>query len=319
VDGSLVPAWAQQRPAYANGKWDPKLEAHLRRRAPEAGYVAYSRFEEDGLDEKAHADQRADRSRKRSYHASVRGYRLTTLVDVATGLPLVFDLRDATKAHEPRVLRDILLPTLFGISPDLSVDTIVGDAAYDDNATHEHLETRYGIHVVVGRKAHAFTRRGVFFSEDEHRSVKGVQGTGVPVCRAHRRQLQLVEIDMPSRSGLRPGEPTNPASFRLRFFCPDGCGKVSVQNRLCWSNLPYYPYTPHGWLKLYAHRRAMLHRRNQVEAAFSSLQVGYKQCLDGAARVRVFDRTVNEALLAISIATRALLALHAERSRHSAL
>ena len=42
VDGSLVPAWAQQRGARVHGKWDRAREDHLRRRTPEAGFVAYS-------------------------------------------------------------------------------------------------------------------------------------------------------------------------------------------------------------------------------------------------------------------------------------
>lgn len=155
-------------------------------------------------------------------------------------------------------------------------------------------EAHYGIPLVAVRKAHAFATRGVIFKESE-------------------RQLPYAGLDAPSRKGLRPGEPTNANEWRSRFNCPEGCGKPSVATRLCWSNLPYHPHTPHGRLQLYAERRALLCRRNQIEGTFSALQVGYKQCLDGAARVRLFDRTVNEGLIAISLVTRALLVLLAER------
>ena len=48
----------------------------------------------------------------------VNGFRLTALVDLATGLVLSFDLSNAQKSHEPLILRDKLLPTLFHVSPD---------------------------------------------------------------------------------------------------------------------------------------------------------------------------------------------------------
>jgi hypothetical protein len=315
VDGSLVPAWAQQRAASVNGKWDPALEAHLRRRAPEAGFVAYSGYGDDGLDEQAQAREGANKARRGAPRVFVRGYRLNCLVDISTGLPLVFDLADATNSHEPRILRDVLLPTLFDLSPDLDVNAIVADAGYDDNTTHEHLERYYGIHLVVNRKAHALKKRGIFLKEHQHASVAGVGGDGQAVCRSHGVALPYAGLDAPSRNGLVPGEPTNAARFRSRFICANGCGKVSVPTQACWSNLPHYPHTPHGRLQLFARRLVLLGRREIIESAYSSLQVGYKQGLDGPVRVRVYDRGANEGFISISLVTRGLLTLLAERTR----
>ena len=312
VDGSLMPAWVPQRSAKINGKLDVALENRLRRRVPEAGFKVYGRVEDSGG---------VSETRTRGITRAVRGYSVACLVDIATGMPLTFDLRDASDAHEPRVLRDTLLPRLFDLSPDLQVDAVVGDGGYDDDLTHEHLETHYGIHLVAARRTHAFRTRGRLLKELDHPSIARVGADGIAVCRAHGVALQYVGLEAPRRVslGLRPGQAANSSAFRTRFQCPQGCGKLSFPTQKACSNLPHYPHNPHGRLDLYAHRRALLNKRNQAESAFSSLQVGYKQCLEGAARVRVFDRRVTEALIALAIVTRALLALHAERSSRDEL
>jgi hypothetical protein len=317
VDGSLVPAWAQQRSAFVNGKYSQAREDYLRRRAPEAGFRVYSRAYEPDVQYASAPHRRGERSwtRTRIVARKVRGYMLTCLVDIASGLVLAFDLRDASTAHEPRVLREVLLPKLFAASPNLEVAAIVGDAKYDDNSTHEHLLTHYGIPLVAARAQDALQRRGKAFTALDHPSVKGVQGDGIAICRAHGRPLAYAGLDAPRREGLRPGQPTNAARFRSRALClvPDGCGKVSIPTRVCWSNLPYFPYTPYGRPDLFGYRVALLRRRPQAESAFSSLQVGYKEGLDGAARVRAAERTEQEALIALSFVTRALLLLSAVR------
>jgi hypothetical protein len=302
VDGSAYPAWAQQRSANVAGIHSPARERLLRRRTPEAGFLVHSH------------EYRPDQDESSTITMAMRGYWLTVLVDLVTGLVLTFDLRDATKAHEPAVLRETLLPRLFLLSPDLEVDAIVGDAKYDDDPTHEHLETYYGIHPVVGRKKHALATRARRLTEADHRSVAVIRSDGTAICRAHGHELEYRELWPTNRRllGLRPGE-RDPRAFRTRFECPSGCGKVSVATRTCWSNLPYYPYTPHGQYKRFAYRRALLPRRNQGESVFSSTQVGYKQSLDGAARSRVQDLTTQEALTALAFATKGFLSLLAER------
>lgn len=304
VDGSATPAWAQQRSGKVNGVLDPNLEARLRRRAPEAGYKAYT-----------HELPRSSAGSKRVtvIDRSWRGYMLTCLLDLATNLVLAFDLRDASEAHEPRVLRENLLPQLYDHSPQLPVSAIVGDAGYDDNETHEFVLTHYGIHLVAARSKKRM-RGGYPFTVNEHRTIKAIRGDGVAICRAHSAELRYVGLDAPQRTGLEPGDPTNPAAFRSRFECPHGCGKLSFPTRRCWSALPRYPRTANGRLDLYAFQRAFLNSRNQVESLFAATQVGNKQCLDGAARTRVQNRCVQEAFFGMSVATRALLTLTATRN-----
>jgi len=65
--------------------------------------------------------------------------------------------------------------------------------------------------------------------------------------------------------------------------------------------------------RFFAHRSALLDRRNLIESRFSALQRGYKLSLDGAARTSAFDRAVTEALIATAFVTMGLLLLLAER------
>jgi hypothetical protein len=292
VDGSLVPAWVSPRTADA------------RRQKADVGVRRYQRRQDGVLRTTRTSD----------------GYHLTVLADLATGLVLAFDVANAQKAHEPLILRDRLLPSLFAMNPDLGVDAIVGDNLFDNRETHEHLETRYGIHLVAHRYRHQYAEHTKSFKPESadkqkrHPSVASIRGDGVAICRRHGLLLEYRGLYAPrSREGLTPGELVDPHGFRTRFTCPDGCGVTSVRTSMCWDNLPYYPHTPYGRLKLYAYRRALLNRRNLIESLFSALQVAYKQGLDGAARVRVADRNVQEALIALSIVTRALLALRATR------
>jgi hypothetical protein len=302
-DGTQVPAWAQQRSSRTNGTDNPEREAFLRRRTPEAGFRVYKRALPSG---------------ETVVTSAVRGYTLTCLVDLATGLCLGLDFRDASKTHEPRVLRDILLPRLFELLPDLDVDAIVADSKFDDDPTHEHLETHYGIHLVAVRKKHALKTRAARFDEVDHPSVAAVRADGIAICRAHGLELVYKEL-LPNRKllGLSPGQPLDPKKFRSRFECPigppAGCGKVSIPTRTCWSNVPYYPLTPHGRYKLYAYRRALLPRRNQIEAFFSDQQVSNKQGTDGPDRLRPYDRNVTESLGALAAVDKALSLLFAAR------
>lgn len=297
ADGSLVPAWAPQRPAGGTGRAKAEREKRLRGRAPDAGFVIRQR--KDGTISRA-----------------MRGYNLTTLIDLATEVVLAFDLRDATRSNESEILSDVLLPRVLDLSPDLSVRAVVGDKGFDNVETHKRLETQHRVHLVARRGGEAFNRRGVIFKEAEHPSIRAIRGDGVAICRAHGEMLEYkgMELSRPvARSGLNPDQPLPSHLFRSRFECPSGCGRPSVRTDECWSNLPYYPHTPNGRLDLFAFRRALLDRRGLIESGYSSLQSGYKQGLDCAARVRVVGREVQEALIALAFVTRALHALYAER------
>ncbi len=79
--------------------------------------------------------------------------------------------------------------------------------------------------------------------------------------------------------------------------------------------MPYYPLNPVGRPNLYAMRVALLARRNLSESVFSSLEVGFRQGMDGGCRTRFFDRGVYEMMIWISLVTRGLLMLADQRER----
>src|SRR5207248_8353299 len=124
------------------------------------------------------------------------------LADLSTGICLGLDFRDASKAHEPAILREVLVPRLFDLSPDLRIDAIVGDAKFDDDQTHEDLLTRWEIPLVAVRKKHALKVRAARFTEAQHRSVAAIRGDGVAICRAHGLELEYKGMVLPNRELL---------------------------------------------------------------------------------------------------------------------
>jgi hypothetical protein len=106
-------------------------------------------------------------------------------------------------------------------------------------------------------------------------------------------------------------------------FAPRGTSKDGPANFfVAWGENYYGPASSIfcGSPDLFALRVALLRRQHNLsESAFSSLQVGYKQGLDCAARLRLTDLTENEALIGFSFATRAPLVLAAERIRRGLL
>jgi hypothetical protein len=66
-------------------------------------------------------------------------------------------------------------------------------------------------------------------------------------------------------------------------------------------------------------RLALLSRRNVIESVFGSMKGAFRQGNSGACRTRVLDREVNEALIWISLLTRALLTLADERDERARL
>src|SRR5205823_1510402 len=136
------------------------------------------------------------------------------------------------------------------------------------------------------------------------------------------QQLEYLGIEPTPKQrlkfGILPGQVVSPELFRSRYRCPRGCGRHTLRTRACWSNVPVLPHTPHGRLDLYARRRALINRRNQIEAWYSALKSAYKLALDGPDRTRTYDRTILEALIATAVVTHALLILYDARSKQAA-
>jgi hypothetical protein len=303
VDGSLIPAWAPQRSAKRDGVLDLDIEARYRARSPEAGYrvQSYKPPAEVGRRERA------------ARVKAVRGYLLVVVSDMATGIPLVGVLEDASKLHEAHAVRR-LLEALFAIWPDCPAEFLVGDAGWDENAAQEYALTHYGISIISHRRPSHAKDGGIKLEGDRfHPQVARVTGDGQAICRAHGALLPFSGAVVPTRAGLSPGKPASPAGFRSRWTCTGGCGRVSVATRYAWSAMPVLPLNPVGRPGLHAKRMVLLGRRNVAETVFSSLKCGYGQGTAGPYRTRVLDREQVEGFIWLSFVTRALMMLASER------
>lgn len=237
---------ASQRPGRVKGQFDAELDAHYRRRIPEAEYVAYG-YGEDGhryIGDQGEASVRIAKE--------WRGFRLVVLSEGITGLPLVGVLVRGGR-FEPHTLMD-LLSLLFSLWPDAPVAEFVADKLWDVDAIVELLETRYGIHPVVIkpsllRTSKHFGDEGAGADGRDKRAGKyrgGVgrlNGDGTAYCRIHGSKMQFEGTECPSRVGLEPGEATDARGFRSRWRCPNGC-RPSMPTRLTWRTLTFYP--PHS-------------------------------------------------------------------------
>src|SRR5512132_336455 len=123
IDAQAVPAWAAQRSSKRRGVSDPELERYLRRRCPDAGFRVYG-YDRDGVGDPD------DPRRRIGTGKAWRGYLQLLVADVATGLPLVGLIGDASSLFEPEGLH-VLLSRLYGMWPDVPLEGIVGDKLYD--------------------------------------------------------------------------------------------------------------------------------------------------------------------------------------------
>jgi len=281
IDGSDVAAWcSQQRGQAAN--------LAVRAQLPHAGgrLIAY------GPDGKVALP---DGKIIHTYASGKfwRGYYLIVLVEAVTGLPLVWTLWDAAW-DEAKALKELLW-RLYTLWPDCPLVAIAGDGAWDEKWANEFCRTQYGIHMIARRTpSHRKVDHSLSFFESE--SFHLFTGEGRAFCRAHHHELPYNGADLQTN--------------RLRFTCPDGCGKPGLSMRHHWSALTYYPHHPNGRPDLHAMRLALLARRNACESLFSSLKVGNKLGLRGASRTRLreFEKVQALVSLALTFKTAAVLA-----------
>jgi hypothetical protein len=314
VDGTDVPAWCPQKSAKRNGISVPDLERRYRKRTPDADF-RFIGYDRDGQFDKEGEPGRKPRSEGKSW----RGYTFVLGCDVVSGLPLVGSLHGAAQ-HEPHSART-LMQRLYNFWPEIPLQAVVADKLWDDNPTNEFFETRYGVHLVAHRRPSHIDKGSQRFPAERpgyRGGVARITGDGVAYCRAHGTQLLFETTDVPSRSGLAPGDPAT-ARHRSRFRCEEGCGRLSLPTDLAWSALPYYPLNPLGRPDLHAKRIALGSGRNVVESMFASMKTAFRQGNSGACRTRVFDREVHESLIWISLLTRGLLVLADARNERADL
>jgi hypothetical protein len=253
-----------------------------------------------------------------------RGYYLVVLVDVKTGLPIVWTLRDADW-READALKELLF-LLYELWPDCPLEVVIGDKAWDFSNYARMCALNYGIHLVAIQKdSNAEKERLV-----DHKHISGYSGQGVVHCRKHAKPMTFVGTEgagRDKRAGLEPGDDAVESRFNVRYRCDD-CGSVRSipmrglpsENAVSedWNTFTYYPHSTvgtAGMQKRFAERRALEARRNIAEATFSSLKTICQLALQGPRRTRLTNFDTVHTLIALSFTTRNALALAGERIR----
>ena len=300
IDGTAVPAWCSQLPSYG----DPELEAELRGKCPEAGYLAIGRKGrawEKLVDGPSLPRAGLDGPSSKSW----RGYYLVTILDQATGLPLISGLFNAKQNEADHIL--VLLDELYELWPEIEPEYLVADAGWDNDWACQMLEVEYGIKPVFPKHNPAKTK----WIGRARKGVAGFDADGRLVC-AHGTRLDYLTAARPSRGELEPGEPGEGryGEFRVRGSGCEACGTPGIQMQHDWSSLTTVPHHPHGRPDLYAMRVMLSARhRNLMEGYHNRLKSGYHLGLPGADRTRITDRATHEALFLLANVSMISLAL----------
>lgn len=294
IDGTQAKAWCRQ---IGSSGLRESEEAWIRRRAPKAGSRAYGAG--DG----------------KTFTTFWRGWYLVVLTDLATGLPLIWRVIDASTKEADAIIW--LLRDLYTLWPECPTEAIVGDNAWDDEALVRECLVNYGVQLIARRTRDARLDAEHHLSRFDSESISHYTGTGAAYCRKHGVELVRVKSEFAPRDGLRPGEPSKEHLFRVRYACPneDGCGGIrGLHMRRNWSILTPAPHARDvGREKEHAYRVALFARRNHSEAVFSALKLGRKLGLESADRTRTPWEPTVEALFALSLMMKTAFALADQR------
>lgn len=245
-----------------------------------------------------------------------KGYYLVVLTCVKTGLPIVWTLRNAALPEVDATQK--LLELLYELWPDCPLKVMIGDKAWDHSDLAEMTLVKYGVHLISLQNDQQKVADRVL-TIDQHKNIGGYKGDGTVVCRHHGTFMSFKGSEFGKRDGLKPGEASKLADFRLRFHCQD-CGKsYSISPKGFgpssddWNILTHYPRNPLGQPKRYAERRAMETRRNSAEMTFSSLKTICHLALRGPSRTRLTNFDTIATLISLSFSVRNAQALAGER------
>lgn len=251
-----------------------------------------------------------------------RGYYLVTIIDQATGLPLVHILFDAS-IDEARLGLTAALALLYELWPDCPAERIVGDSAWDEDWANRLCEVEYGLRPIFRlsenrNPQYLFADQDVKISRDA--AIKGITHEGQLICAAHNERLEYTRFQRPSRNKdqetVTPGKATNEKEFRVRATCSKGCGTVNFPARHDWSRLTYYPHHANGRPDLHAMREALLDRLGQVESFHNRLKTARKLANEGAARTRPKDKATVQCLIELASLSMAALTVVDQRQQH---
>jgi hypothetical protein len=309
IDGKAIATWVPQ--AWAEK--DSDRDQFLRRRVPEAGYRAYTY----GRGGKTEVNADGVKRRELGVTTAWRGFYLVTLLDQATGLPVIWTVFDAAVDEATAIIP--LLSELFQLWPDVGTELLVGDSSWDSDNWCELLERSYGIHPIFNLHDQSEVRFATQHSKHVDGKFLSLSGQGQPRC-IHNQYLPIDSIEIPSRSGLRPGQlhPKEKA-FRIRFkddHGPRPLGRVGLSMCVDWSRLTYYPHHAQGRPDLYAVRVAMLRRLKQVESWHNHLESGLRIGPEGGDRSRLAELAKQETLVTLAALATTSIAVADQRLNH---
>lgn len=327
IDGMPFSAWVPQR-----GSRDEQVDKAIGKRIPQAGFRVYTQSSRNGKQNIPANTQVAAGGAGRIVKA-FRGFYLVVIVDLATGLPLVWTLLSASDDEAATIVP--LLSILYRLWPDIPAKTISGDSAWDEDPWCRLCEVDYGIAPVFRlhpsqREQKAWdmlakNQRMQSLSRDG--AVLAITGTGQLVCSAHQQPLDYDTFDRPARvdvngAPLLPGQSTDERKFRLRATCNHNhggvgsCGRVGLKGMADWSRLTKYPHHPHGNPKLYAMRQALLVRLNHCESLWNRLKSAGLGT-DSADRMRTIKPDTAEAVASLALLGYTALAVADQRQQRA--
>jgi hypothetical protein len=304
IDGTDVAAWCMQV-----GVRDFDEEQLIRTRTPKAG----PRYIPGNNEVVATDGETVEIAGKGTFW---RGYYLVVLVDVKTGLPIVWTLRNGDW-KEADALKELLF-LLYKLWPDCPLKVVIGDKAWDFAEYAKLCAFNYGIQLVAIQKDSNRDKERILDIK-EHKHVSGYRGDGTVICRTHGIEMTFIGVEgITNRDGLEPGEDNVEANCKARYRC-DACGSVrALPMRLDWNIFTYHPHNAvgtAGMRKRHAERRALELRRNITESTFGSLKTICQLALQGPRRTRLTDFDTVSTLIALSFTARNSLALAGERIR----
>jgi|tagenome__1003787_1003787.scaffolds.fasta_scaffold20983428_1 hypothetical protein len=188
------------------------------------------------------------------------GWGLLVIVDMMTGLPLIWKLIQGSEY--PHVTS--LITRLLTLAPWLQPEYLVGDSEYDSHARVAFdLEHLFGIHPVFDLRDHLST------TFPHHATL------GVPHCAAHGAMTR----DQANHfTPVAPGTPYEPdferakraSQARIRWICSECSVRETTYMRV---NPRIYTFLPRGGdHRLASMRAALMIRRDTIESVFSALK-----------------------------------------------
>lgn len=292
IDGMPFSAWVPQR-----GSKNAVADLEIGRRIPEAGYRMYS-HKSGGKVQLDEDDQVSggDISKIKDW----RGFYVVAIIDLASGLPLVW-LVVSAKSDEAQAIIP-LLSSLYRMWPDCPAKTIAGDSAWDEDEWCRLCEVDYAIAPVFrlhrsqrDQKHWDMLAKGTTAKQRAARDgqVIAITGRGQLICGCHDKPLKHAGFDRAKRvkangQPLLIGQSSDERQFAVRGLCDHGVKdtRISLKAMTNWNRLTRYPHFPQGDPKKHAKRQALLVRLNQVESLWNRLKSGGLG-VKGADRIRV--------------------------------